>query len=103
MTQAIGQMFARGGIKMNAVEVFPYSIYAPAASARKYSVFLFSYGNSKGDSSAGLIGVVGTYDKEAGIGALNRTRYTNPALDALLAKAVGEFEDRKSTRLKHSH
>lgn len=99
MTQAIGQMFARGGIKMNAVEVFPYSIYAPAASARKYSVFLFSYGNSKGDSSAGLIGIVGTYNKEAGIGALNRTRYTNPELDALLAKAVVEFDKEKRDRM----
>jgi peptide/nickel transport system substrate-binding protein len=99
ITQAIGQMFARGGIKMNAVEVFPYSIYAPAATQRKYSIFLFSYGNSKGDSSAGLIGIVGTYNKEAGIGQLNRTRYSNPELDALLAKAVAEFDKEKRDKM----
>ena len=56
ITQSIGQIFARGGIKMNAVEVCPYSVYAPVATQRKYSIFLFSYGNSKGDSSAGRIG-----------------------------------------------
>jgi len=54
LTQAVGQMFSRGGLRVNGVEVLPYNVYAPGATARKYSLFIFSYGSvasSSGSSS----------------------------------------------------
>jgi peptide/nickel transport system substrate-binding protein len=45
LTQAVGQMFSRGGLRVNGVEVLPYNVYAPGATARKYSLFIFSYGS----------------------------------------------------------
>jgi peptide/nickel transport system substrate-binding protein len=40
LTQTLGRMFSRGGLRVNAVEVLPYNIYAAQATQRKYSLFL---------------------------------------------------------------
>lgn len=99
LTQALGQMFSRGGLKVNGVEVLPYNVYAPGATARKYSLFVFSYGSVASSSLNGLSGVLVTYDKDAGTGSLNRARYSNPAFDALLKQAAAEFDEAKRNRL----
>jgi peptide/nickel transport system substrate-binding protein len=99
VAQAIGQMFSRGGLRVNGVEVLPYNVYAPGATARKYSVFDFSYGTVASSSLNGLSGVVATYDKDAGTGALNRARYSNPQFDALLKQASMEFDETKRNQL----
>ncbi len=99
VAQAIGQMFSRGGLKVNGVEVLPYNVYAPGATARKYSVFDFSYGSVASSSLNGLSGVLATYDKEAGTGSLNRARYSNPQFDAVLKQAAAEFDEGKRNRL----
>jgi peptide/nickel transport system substrate-binding protein len=99
LTQAIGQMFSRGGLRVNGVEPLPYNVYAPGATARKYSLFIFSYGSVASSSLNGLSGVLATYDKDAGTGSLNRARYSNPQFDALLKQAAREFDDAKRNRL----
>lgn len=99
LTQALGQMFTRGGLKVNAVEVMPYNVYAPAATQRKFSVFLFSYGSVSSSSLNGLTGVLATFDAAAGTGSLNRARYTNKQFDAVLAIASAEFDAAKRNRL----
>lgn len=95
IAQAIGQMFARGGIKMNGVVTQPYNVYATAASKQEYSAFIFSYGLTTGNSSQGLLNVLATYDRDAGMGAFNRTRYSNPAFDKALKAALSEFDETK--------
>ena len=52
-------MFSRGGLKVNGVEVLPYNVYAPGATARKYSLFIFSYGSVASSSLNGLVGGAG--------------------------------------------
>ena len=99
LTQAIGQMFSRGGLRVNGVEVLPYNVYAPGATARKYSLFIFSYGSVASSSLNGLSGVLATYDKDAGTGSLNRARYSNPQFDALLRQAASEFDEAKRNKL----
>ena len=42
LAQALGQMFSRGGLHVNGVELMPYNVYATAATQRKYSLFIFS-------------------------------------------------------------
>jgi peptide/nickel transport system substrate-binding protein len=92
-------MFSRGGLKVNGVEVLPYNVYAPGATARKYSLFIFSYGSVASSSLNGLSGVVASYDKDAGTGSINRARYSNPAFDAMLKQAASEFDEGKRNKL----
>ena len=98
VAQAIGQMFARGGLRVN-VEVVPYSVYAAAATARKYSLFLFGWSSSTGNSSEALRSVLATHDPANGMGALNRARYSNAGFDQTLKQAMSEFDEAKRNLL----
>jgi len=92
LAQALAQMMARAGLRINGVVTQPYNVYAGASGKQQYSAFIFSYGNTTGDSTNGLTNVLATYDKAAGTGAFNRARYSNPQLDRLLAQAAVEFD-----------
>jgi len=94
VAQAIGQMFARGGVQVK-VEAMPYAAYVPQATAQKFSMFVFSYGSNASSAALPLAGILHTNDPERKIGQLNRTRYTNPAYDAALAKSFVEFDEAK--------
>jgi peptide/nickel transport system substrate-binding protein len=99
IAQAIGQMLARGGLKINGVVTQPYNVYAGAASKQEYSAFIFSFGNSNSNSANALTNVLATYDKDAGMGAFNRARYSNPEFDATLKQALAEFDEAKRNQL----
>ena len=93
--QAIGQMFSRGGIKVNNVYALPYNVYASAATRREYTAFVFGFGTTTPDSTIGLMNVFATFDKDAGLGAFNRSRYSNPQFDAALKRTLTEFNEPK--------
>lgn len=95
LAQAIAQMLARGGLKVNAVEALPYNVYSKAATAGEYGAFVFSLGASTPTSATLLQSLLSTYDKDAGRGAFNRVRYSNPAFDAALGEAMQEFDEEK--------
>ncbi|MEX3955637.1 ABC transporter substrate-binding protein [Trinickia sp. EG282A] len=97
--QALGQMLARGGIAVNDVVTQPYNVYAGAAARRSYSAFVFSFGNTTSDSAIGLTNVLESYSREAGTGAFNRTRYSNPTLDRLLREAAATFDPARRNQL----
>ncbi|MGN6652311.1 ABC transporter substrate-binding protein [Trinickia sp.] len=97
--QALGQMLARGGITVNDVVTQPYNVYAGAAARRNYSAFVFSFGNTTSDSAIGLTNVLGSYSREAGTGAFNRTRYSNPTVDRLLREAAATFDPARRNQL----
>lgn len=99
LAQALGQMFSRGGLKVNGVVTQPYNVYAAAATRRDFSAFVFSFGVTTPTSEIGLRNVLATYNKEAGSGAFNRVRYSNPAFDAALGKASDEFDPEKRNAL----
>jgi peptide/nickel transport system substrate-binding protein len=92
VAQALGQMFMRAGLRVNGVVTQPYNVYAAAASRGAYSIFLYSFGTTSASSADGLTSVLATHDPAHGMGAFNRARYSNPAFDALLGKALGEFD-----------
>ncbi len=94
LAQVLGQFLARGGLKVNGVETFPYSVYSKDAGKNAYGAFVFSYGNSTGESSRGLLSALHTYDKEgSGNGTLNRFRYSNPEFDAAVIAAAQIFDE----------
>lgn len=99
LAQALGQMLTRGGLKVNKVEVFPYNVYSKAASAGDYGAFVFSLGASTPTSAPLLQSLLQTYDKEAGKGAFNRMRFSDPAFDSQLDAATQEFDEAKRAQL----
>lgn len=93
LAQALGQMLTRGGLKVNGVQVFPYNVYAKAATAGDYGAFVFSLGSSTPTSGPSLQALLHTYDAEAGVGAFNRARFSNAEFDAAINAANQEFDE----------
>ncbi len=91
--QALGQMFTRGGIKVNAVNSMPFNIIIAQAAQQKFSLFLWAYNSGAPDASEGLKSLLATRNVAAGMGGSNRTQYSNPAFDALLAQGLAEFDE----------
>jgi peptide/nickel transport system substrate-binding protein len=80
--QTVAQMLARVSITVK-VDVLPSTIFFTRAGNREFAFFLIGFGSS-GDAYPPLSQVLGTYDRERGLGSLNRMRYSNPAFDKLL-------------------
>jgi peptide/nickel transport system substrate-binding protein len=96
IVQATAQMLTRIGIDAK-VETYPKNVYFGKASKREFSMMLVG---SQGNSTVELqTYIVNTYNKEEGLGAVNRGRYSNPAQDALLEKARVTLDDTEHGRL----
>jgi peptide/nickel transport system substrate-binding protein len=83
----VAQMLTRVGITVQA-EALPFSIYVPRESKGDFSFHLSGAGSWTGEVGAALVDTVLTQDRTRGWGAVNRGRYNNPALDALVGEAV---------------
>ncbi len=94
ISQAIGQMWSRAGVRTQ-VEVSPYASFVLKASRQEYSAFLVSWGSSSGEPSAGLRSVLATFDAAKGMGSVNRFRYSNPKFDEGLVAAMRELDEGK--------
>lgn len=97
--QAIGQMLAQGGLKVNGVVAQAYNVYATAAGRQQFSAFIFSLGNTTPTSAGALRNLLMSPDREAGTGAFNRTRYSNPQFDAKMKEALDQFDDARRVAL----
>lgn len=95
LAQALGQMFARGGLKVNGVVAQPFNILTKNATAGAYSAFIFTLANSTPTSATGLRNLLMTVDKAEGTGAFNRVHYSNPAFDKAMREAMAEFDPQK--------
>ncbi len=60
---------------------------------------MFSFGNTTSDSAIALTNVIASHSSAAGTGAFNRTRYSNPRVDALLQAAARSFDVAARNRL----
>ncbi len=90
--QAIGQMWGRVGVRAS-VEPQPWTLFSARVGRGEYSVALGGVGNASGDASLALRIVVATHEPARGLGTLNYGRYSNPDLDALIARAVSTPDD----------
>ena len=95
IAQALGQLLARGGLKVNGVQTQPYNVYSAAATKGEYGAYIFSLGSSTPNAEANLRSLLQTYSKEAGTGGFNRMRYSNADFDAALNEAIEEFDQEK--------
>ena len=98
IVQAVAQMWTRIGVRTT-VETAPYSSFITRASRQEFSAFLVSWGTTTGEPGAGLRSTVATYDRELGMGSVNRARYTNPVFDQQLAAAMRMLDDAKREQM----
>ena len=98
--QAIGPMLTRIGIDAKVVTL-PWANYASTASAPNYafSVMLFGWGASTGETSDSLKAIMATPNRDKGWGASNRGRFSNPKLDSLLEKALATVDDKAREKI----
>jgi len=102
--QAIGQMLARVGIDAK-VETMSKSVFFSKASrggpnkSPAFSFILVGWGSGTGEASSPLKSLLHTYDKEKGLGASNRGRYSNTEMDKLVQQALATVDDAKREKL----
>jgi peptide/nickel transport system substrate-binding protein len=92
VNQAVAQMWTRLGLKAT-VSTLPKAMYFPRVVKLEFSVLLAGNSTDTGEPLSQLQYLLGTFDPEKGIGAGNYGRYSNPHLDAILAKAAVTLDD----------
>ncbi|WP_431282067.1 ABC transporter substrate-binding protein [Humitalea sp. 24SJ18S-53] len=96
--QAVAQMWTRAGVRTQ-VEALPWASFSGRNARQEFAIRLLGWGSVTGEASYTLVNVLGTYDQAARTGASNNGRYSNPALDAMTARAVAELDDAGRERL----
>jgi peptide/nickel transport system substrate-binding protein len=100
IVEVVAQMFARLGIE-TAVETMPPAVFFRRASSGapgplpEFSFILVGWNPGTGENSGSLKPLVGTFDKDKGTGTANRGRYSNAAVDKLIADALATIDDDK--------
>jgi peptide/nickel transport system substrate-binding protein len=98
IAQAIGQMWTRAGLRTS-VEAQTWSTFVGRAARTELSAWLIGWGSSGSEASNPLRNLVATVNREKGWGASNRGHYSNPAMDALVDRAMVELDDTKREAL----
>jgi peptide/nickel transport system substrate-binding protein len=96
IAQAVGQYFARVGIKAR-VETAPANVLYPRAT-RKETSFYFS-GTPTPNAAAPLRNTSMTPNPQRGTGSSNRLAYSNPTFDALMNQVLTEMDTPKRRAL----
>ncbi|RQO37038.1 ABC transporter substrate-binding protein [Herminiimonas sp. KBW02] len=94
VVQTVAQFLNRIGIQTKVVTL-PLSVYFSKARAGEFSVALLGWGTLAGDF--GLRTLVGTSNPDTGWGTWNWGKYSNPALDKLIASSLGSVDQAKRT------
>ena len=61
----------------------------------KFSFILVGWGSGTGEASSPLKSLLATFDRDKGMGASNRGRYSNPQVDKLINDALATVDDAK--------
>lgn len=102
--EAVGQMLSRIGIDTQ-VSTMGRSVFFRDASTGspekgpKFSFILVGWGSGTGEASSPLKSLLATYDRDKGMGASNRGRYSNPEVDKLIDSALATVDDAKRQQL----
>jgi peptide/nickel transport system substrate-binding protein len=96
IAQTVAQMLARVGIEAK-VAAMPLAAYFPKARNLEFAFAMLGWGSFSGDLA--LRSLAMTYDADRGTGAWNWGRYSNPALDRLVTRALATVDDRQREAL----
>jgi peptide/nickel transport system substrate-binding protein len=98
IVQAVAQMLTRIGIQAGA-DVMPWSVYSGRSARGEFSLALGAWGVNTGETSNPLKALLATPNREAGMGASNFGRYSNPRLDRPLEEALRTMDDARRNAL----
>lgn len=93
MCQTVGQMLARIGLEMK-VEAMPKAIYFSKVPPPKaeFALGFLGWGDSSGEASTGLNGLVRSYDATRKTGLYNAAGYSNAEIDRRLEALAAESD-----------
>ena len=92
VAQAIAQMLARVGIRAN-IDAMTASTFFSRRGQGEYGLWLAGWGAASGEMTNPLVALTATRNPDAGMGATNLQKYSNPALDALIIEARRTVDD----------
>jgi peptide/nickel transport system substrate-binding protein len=90
---AIGQMLSRVGIAAK-VETLPVSIFKTRVAKYDFGFYMDGWWADTGEASSSLRSIAASVNLATGWGVVNRGRYSNPTLDALLERAMTAVDDK---------
>jgi peptide/nickel transport system substrate-binding protein len=93
VTQAVGQMLARVGIKTE-VQTMPAAMLFSRGSRLEFSMMLSGWVGT-GEASSPFTALMATYDPKSGLGPSNRGRWSNPDFDQVLGQALRTMDEDK--------
>lgn len=96
--EALSQMWARAGLKINATALNA-TVFFPAQQKGDYSLWMSGWGTLTGEASYTYGSLVHTADATKGLGAFNKQGYSNPAVDRLLQEGSRTMDDAKRRAL----
>jgi peptide/nickel transport system substrate-binding protein len=104
IAEAVGQMLSRVGIDTQVVTMTQGVFFREASTGSpekgpKFSFILVGWGSGTGEASSPLKSLIATFDREKGMGASNRGRYSNSQVDKLINDALATVEDAKRADL----
>jgi len=85
--QAIAQGWTRAGLRVR-VEAQPSATFFGRAARAEFSVGLLGWGTGTGEPDSPLQSLIATAEPSRGWGAVNRSGYSSPRLDQVLAQAL---------------
>jgi peptide/nickel transport system substrate-binding protein len=98
ITVAVGQMLTRVGIATK-VEALPVAIFKSRLAKYEMGIYIDGWWPDTGEASSSLRAIVASVNRATGWGVVNRGRYSNPQLDALLERALATIDDGARDRL----
>ena len=104
IAEAVGQMLSRIGIDTQVVTMTQGVFFRDASTGSpekgpKFSFILVGWGSGTGEASSPLKSLLATFDRDKGMGASNRGRYSNAQVDKLINEALGTVDDPKRAAL----
>jgi peptide/nickel transport system substrate-binding protein len=104
IAEAVGQMLSRIGIDTQVVTMTQGVFFRDASTGSpdkgpKFSFILVGWGSGTGEASSPLKSLLATFDRDKGMGASNRGRYSNPQVDKLINDALATVDDAKRADL----
>ena len=96
--EALSQMWARAGLKVNA-NALNGTVFFPAQQKGEFSLWMSGWGTLTGEASYTYGSLVHTADPQLGLGAFNKQGYSNPEVDKLLQEGSRTMDDAKRRAL----
>ncbi|RZI72170.1 MAG: ABC transporter substrate-binding protein, partial [Variovorax sp.] len=92
VAQTLAAMWTRIGVKTS-IDANAPAVFFKNRDSYAYSAYLAGWGTSTGEMSNTLNSLLVTPNKDKGVGTTNRSRYSNPAMDQLVADSATQMDE----------